>query len=62
MGFLKLRKLSVKWNNEEITIEHLIGQILQWAIKSDELLAVLNVRSKNTNNRLDAIEKKLNIK
>ncbi len=62
MGYENLKDLLALWKLDEVTVEQLQGQILQWAVESDELLVALNVRSKNTNNRLDAIEKKLNIK
>ncbi len=62
MGFLNLAELLILWGNKKITIEHLIGQLLQWAVQSDGLLIALDARTKNNNSRLDAIEKKLNIK
>ncbi len=61
MGFLNLGELLIQWGLEKITDEQVIGQILQWAIQSDELLVALNARSKTANQRLDAIEKRLNI-
>ncbi len=62
MGFLNLGELLIQWGRKKVTTEHVIGQILQWTIQSDELLVALDARTKNTNRRLDAVEKKLNIK
>ncbi len=62
MGFINLKDLLTQWGNKKVSSEQVHGQVLQWAIKADELLVALNVRTKNTNSRLDIIEKKLNIK
>ncbi len=62
MGFLDLRKLYGLWKLKEVTVEHLQGQILQWAIKADEQVIALDARSQRTNRRLDAIEKEIGIK
>ncbi len=61
MGFLNLGELLIEWGLEKVTKTQVIGQILQWAIQSDELLVALDARTKNSNKRLDAIEKRLNI-
>ncbi len=62
MSYANLKDLLALWKLKKVTVEHLQGQILLWAVDKDDLLVALEVRSQHTNDRLDVIEKKLNIK
>ncbi len=62
MSYINLEDLLAKWKLDEIETEHLHGQLLLWAVDKDKLLTALEIRSKNSNARLDAIEKEIGIK
>ncbi len=61
MGRLNFRELLDRWRHKKLTVEQLLGQLLQWALKADETLVALNARSRRTNRRLKAIEELLKI-
>ncbi len=61
MGLLNFRELLDRWRNKKLTVEQLLGQLLQWALKTDESIIALTARSQRTNRRLKAIEEILKI-
>ncbi len=61
MGLLNFRELLDRWRHKQLTVKQLLGQLLQWALKTDETVIALTARTQRTNRRLKAIEEILKI-